>query len=86
VVYEQDIDRVFPKVVSSGRTGYPSLTIAGGLLYASGSDGATVVIRPGPQFEVVAQNTLEPFRSSLFFDDRRIYIRGLKNLYCIEEN
>ncbi len=64
---------------------YPSLTLAGGSLYVSGSDGITVVFRPGRTFEPVARNTLEPFRTSPVFRGKRMFVRGLKHLYCIGE-
>ena len=30
-----------------------------------------------------ARNKLEPFRSSLVFEGKRLYVRTAKNLYCI---
>lgn len=62
---------------------YPSITLAGKTLYASGADGITVAFEPGRQFKEVARNTLEPFRSSPVFIGSRLYLRTLKHLYCI---
>lgn len=62
---------------------YPSITLAGKYLYASGTDGITVVFEPGRQFKEVARNTIEPFRSSPVFIGKRLYLRTLKHLYCI---
>ena len=66
-------------------TPYPSITLAGDLLYVSSDNGATVVLEPGREFKSIARNRLEPFRSSPVFDGTRMYIRTRKHLYCIEE-
>jgi hypothetical protein len=47
--------------------------------------GTTVVLEPGREFKVLARNKLEPFRSSLVFEGKRVYIRTEKSLYCIGE-
>ena len=47
--------------------------------------GATAVVQPGREFNVLARNNLEPFRSSLVFEGKRGYVRTEKNLYCIGE-
>jgi outer membrane protein assembly factor BamB len=77
VVYEERLNH-------EGTT-YPSLSVAGNRLYASSDRGTTVVLEPGREFKVLARNKLEPFRSSLVFDGRRVYVRTEKNLYCIGE-
>ena len=66
-----------------GGQAYPSIALAGKYLYVSGSSGTTAVLEPGRTYKEVARNTLEPFRSSPVFVGRRMYIRGMKNLYCI---
>jgi outer membrane protein assembly factor BamB len=59
---------------------------AGGRVYIAGRDGTTVVVRHGPTFEVVAENTLEDgFDASPALVDREIYLRGYRRLYCIAE-
>ncbi len=68
-----------------GGTAYPSITCAGGRLYVSSDSGNTVVLKPGRDWEKLAENKLEPFRSTPVFDGTRIYIRGLKHLYCLGE-
>ena len=40
-------------------------------------------IQPGRQFEEVARNSLEEFRSSPVFAGKRMYIRTTKHVYCI---
>jgi len=61
--------------------GYPSPALAGGYLYFSDDAGNTWVMKPGKELEDVAQNKLEPFRSSPVFIGDRLYIRGLSTMY-----
>lgn len=76
VVYEQDL--------GLGRgTCYPSVTFAGGLLFAASDNGTTAVFRPGREYEEVGRNSLEPYRGSLVFIGNRMFVRGQRNLYCV---
>lgn len=76
---------VYEERIELGGRNYPSISIAGGHAYLSSDDGTTLVVKAGPKFEVIARNELEPFRSSLVFQGRRMYVRTLKHLYCIGE-
>lgn len=61
-----------------------SLVTAGGLVYFIADDGQTKVVRPGPQLEVVAENSLgEHCYSSPAISHGCILLRGEKHLYCI---
>ena len=62
---------------------YPSVTMAGGLLYVTNDNGNTVVVKPGREFQQVAASSLEPVRSSLVAIGDALYLRGLQNLYCL---
>ena len=62
---------------------YPSVTLAGDHLYLSNSNGTTLVLRPGSEYNEVAKNKLEKFRCSPLFDVDRMYVRSMKHLYCI---
>ena len=64
-------------------TTYPSPTLGGDYVFLSGEEGKTVVIKVGRQYEEVAQNSLEKFRSCPVFSGTRMYIRGQKYLWCI---
>ena len=65
---------------------YASPVAADGRVYIAGADGATIVIRHGPTYEVLATNTLEDgFTASPALVDQEIYLRGNKYLYCIAE-
>ncbi len=55
-------------------------------LYIVGTDGTTVVVRHGGQFEIMARNQLEDrFFASPIAIGNELYLRGEKYLYCISE-
>lgn len=72
--------RRFPDV----GTVYASLTAAAGRVYLVGKKGTTLVIRHGPDCELLARNTLsDSFTASPAIVGREIILRGHRNLYCI---
>ena len=65
---------------------FSSPVVAGERIYLTSEDGDTHVIRPGPQFEVLATNTVdEPVMASPAIVDGTIYLRGAGHLYAIAE-
>ena len=76
---------VYEQRLELGGSIYPSISQAGERIYVSSDNGATVVVQPGREYKELARNQLEPFRSSLVFDNKRVYIRTAKFLYCIGE-
>ncbi|MEO8260159.1 MAG: PQQ-binding-like beta-propeller repeat protein [Acidobacteriota bacterium] len=57
---------------------------AAGRVYIAGRDGATIVIRNGAKYEVLATNTLDDgFDASPALVENEIYLRGFKKLYSI---
>jgi len=64
-------------------TGYPSPALAGDYVFLSSESGQTLVLKAGREYEEVARNSLEPFRSSPVFSGSRMIIRGQKFLWCI---
>ena len=57
---------------------------AAGRVYITGREGATVVLKHGPAFEVLATNTLDDgFDSSPAMVDGELYLKGYRYLYCI---
>lgn len=57
-----------------------------GNLYFTSLDGITTVVKAGPKFEVLAKNKIgETIVASPALSNGRIYLRGEKHLYCIEE-
>lgn len=85
VVDAQNGKLVYDQRLDLGGTVYPSLTLAGGLLFVSADDGVTLVLEPGREYKEVGKNTLEGFRSTPIFHGTRMYVRCMKNLYCIGE-
>jgi outer membrane protein assembly factor BamB len=59
---------------------------AKGRVYLPGREGATLVIKHGPTFEVLAKNKLDDgFDASPALVDNEIYLRGYQYLYSIAE-
>ena len=59
---------------------------AAGRVYVTGRDGATLVIRQGPRYEVLAVNRLDDgFDASPALVDDELYLRGYRHLYKIAE-
>lgn len=57
---------------------------ADGRVYIAGRDGITTVIKHGPTYEVLAENTLDDgFDASPALVDGEIFLRGYRYLYCI---
>ncbi|MCZ6681347.1 MAG: PQQ-binding-like beta-propeller repeat protein [Candidatus Poribacteria bacterium] len=71
-----------------GITGvYASPVGARDRVYLVGRNGTTLVIKRGPEFEVLATNSLDDrFEASPAIVDNEIYLRGRKYLYCIAHN
>lgn len=61
---------------------YTDLTIAGDYLFVHGWT-ETAIVKAGRKFQVVAVNPHEPSMSNLVFDGDRMYLRGLRHLWCI---
>lgn len=65
---------------------YSSLIGAKDRVYVVGRNGATVVLQRGPAFEILAVNKLDDsFTASPAIAGNEMFLRGLKNLYCIGE-
>ena len=61
-----------------------SPVLAEGRLYLLSDEGVTTVIEAGPQFKVLARNSLgEKAQASIAISQGRIFIRTAGNLYCI---
>jgi hypothetical protein len=65
---------------------YASPVGAAGRVYFCSREGTTVVLKHGPEFEVLATNQLdEPIDASPAIVGDELFIRGEKHLYCIAE-
>ncbi len=70
--------RIKPAIYSS------SPVLADGKIYMSNEEGLTTVLKAGPQFEVLAENSLDDYQlSSPAISDGQIFIRTKQYLYCI---
>ncbi|MFQ5505343.1 MAG: hypothetical protein ACE5F1_11170, partial [Planctomycetota bacterium] len=68
------------------RTIYSSPVGANGRVYLSSRTGTTKVIKLGPVYEELATNRLDDgFDASMAIVGDEIYLRGMRNLYCIAE-
>lgn len=65
---------------------YASPVAAADRLYFAGRDGACLVAQKGPEFEVLATNSLDDgFDASPAIAGKQLFLRGRENLYCIEQ-
>ena len=73
-----------PERLPGIRDVYASPVAAGGRLYITSRDGATVVLAAGRDFSVLATNQLDDgFDASPTVVGGEIYLRGQQYLYCI---
>jgi len=65
---------------------YSSPVLADGFVYMPNDEGVITVIKPGPIFEMVAQNAIgERMNASPAISNGKIYLRGEEHLFCIGE-
>ncbi|MFB3890743.1 MAG: PQQ-binding-like beta-propeller repeat protein [Phycisphaerae bacterium] len=63
---------------------YPSISVAGKLLFVSNDQGDTLVIQPGKEYKELAHNHLNDGHAGMpFFAGKRIYVRGDEKLFCL---
>jgi len=63
---------------------YSSPVLVNGLVYMPNDEGVITVIKPGPVFEMVAQNSIgERMNASPAISNGKIYLRGESNIFCI---
>jgi len=61
-----------------------SPVLADGKIYITSEDGVTTVLKAGPNFEVLAENSIDEYvLSSVAVSEGQIFLRGDKHLYCI---
>ncbi|MHC4290216.1 MAG: outer membrane protein assembly factor BamB family protein [Planctomycetota bacterium] len=77
---------IYEKELELGRgTVYPSIVLAGDKLLISSDNGTTIVLKHGREYEELAKNSIEGFRSCPLVVDNKMYIRSFDHLYCIGE-
>lgn len=62
---------------------YPSPALVGENILLSDPKGKTIILKPGRLYVKVRENSLEDFRSCPVVYNDKLFIRGLKHLYCI---
>jgi len=68
-------------------TQYSSPILANGLVYMPNDEGVITIIKPGPGFEDLAQNSIgEKMYASPAISNGKIYLRGFQHLFCISKN
>ena len=61
-----------------------SLVTANGFAYFLSDKGVMTIVKAGPKFEVLARNDIgEEMRASPAISNGQMFLRGVKNLYCI---
>jgi outer membrane protein assembly factor BamB len=66
---------------------YASPVIADDMVYLLDRSGVMHIVKAGTQFNLIAESSLgEAADCTPAFSDKKIYIRGKKNLYCISKN
>ena len=67
-----------------GATFEASPSLAGGRLYLLDTAGVMIIAEAGPAYKQIARRELgEKCHASPAFADGRLYIRGVKHLYCL---
>ena len=65
---------------------FASLFGAKNRIYITGQKGTFYVVKHGPEFAVLAKNTLDDnFNAAPVVVGKQLFLRGYKNLYCIEK-
>ena len=73
-----------PERLPGVRSVYASPVVANDRVYVTSREGTTLVLRAGPDFEVLATNVLDDgFDASPAIVGGEIYLRGRQFLYCI---
>ena len=69
-----------------GESHSASLITVAGLVWFLSDDGVTRIVRPGPPFELVAENALgETTYASPALSNGRVFLRTIEHLFCIAE-
>jgi outer membrane protein assembly factor BamB len=72
------------KELDLGPSFFPSLALAGSLLYLGNDKGDMLVLEPSREFKTVGRNELpEGSGASPVFDGPNVFLRGGETLYCV---
>ena len=72
------------KRLGNMRAVYSSPVLAAGRIYVTGRDGNTIVLKDGPNLDVLAENQLgEPVDATPALVGSELFLRGEQHLFCI---
>lgn len=77
-------EKVYQKRLEIGEI-FSSLAVAGDLVFVTGNDAKSLVLRPGREFAEQAANGFDRINSSPVFDGGRLFVRTDKHLVCLGE-
>lgn len=71
------------KIKGFSGTAYPSLTLAGNVIFVGAEDGNAAFVKPGRTFEEISRTKVDPYRSTPIFDGELCYLRTHEKLRAI---
>jgi outer membrane protein assembly factor BamB len=78
--------RIYQQRVGMGGSFSASPVAADGKLYVSSEDGDVYVVKAGPQYELLASNSIgEVLMASPAISDGTLFFRGLRNVFAIKQ-
>jgi outer membrane protein assembly factor BamB len=84
IVLEKELSLPAPEKTTRTATFYPSVTLAGSLLFVGNDGGGSLWLRPGRAYAEDGRNLLpEGAAGTPAFAGGRVYLRGGAHLYCI---
>jgi outer membrane protein assembly factor BamB len=79
-------ERVYQQRIGAGGSFTASPTASAGKLYVATEEGDIYVIKAGPEYELLAKNTIgEPILTTPAFSGDLLLVRGAKHLFAIGE-
>jgi outer membrane protein assembly factor BamB len=86
IVIEKELSLPAPEKSTRVAKCYPSVTLAGTLLFVGDDGGGSLWLRPGRAYNETGRNLLpQGAAGSPVFAGGRLYLRGGSSLYCISE-
>jgi len=78
-------DEVYRQRIPHQGSGFSASPVAAdGRIYLSSEDGDIFVVRAGPEFRLLATNSMgEPLMATPALADRHMYVRGAKHLFAV---
>ncbi len=74
------------KIKGFSGTAYPSLTLAGNVIFVGAEDGNAAFVKPGRKYEEISRTKVDPYRSTPIFDGDWSYVRTHEKLRAYRSN